>query len=587
MEQITTIKEVLQSIASGKQNPEALSYQNEEGGWESLSTQEFLDEVKFLALGLQNIGLRPGEKVGILAASSPRWSIADLAVIAARGVNVPLFSNISDENFDFEVMQTELKCLFVAGEEQWEMLGRHRDRFETVISLYDEPSDHMVFRYSEIIEQGRAVDEKDPGLFGKLLDEAKPDDLGSIIYTSGSTGVPKGVMLNQRNLYGLVHADPFHWKEDDTYLSLLPLAHIFARMLNTIFIVWGISIYYIRDIKTVADACKELHPRLIVLVPRLLEKIYAKMVAKMEASSFLKRAIGSWAFRLANDEKKGVFKKLLMPVADLLVYKKLRAALGGNLRLVISGGAALNPHLNHFFREIGIPLVEGWGLTEAAPITTNRIEWVKIGTVGPPIEGMEVKIGENGEVMAKGVLVMQGYYKNEEATLETLTKDGWLKTGDKGTIDDDGFLTIEGRLKELYKSSTGEYIAPVPIEQQLCKAPLIDMAMVIADNRKFASCLLFPDMEVVNQLKEVHGGPQMSVGEFLNSGFVKKEMERLLKNVNSHLNHWEEIHAYRFIPHTPTIKGGELTPTMKIRREKVLEKYKHLVEEMYAEETNE
>jgi long-chain acyl-CoA synthetase len=451
--------------------------------------------------------------------------------------------------------------------------------------LYDELSHHQAVRYKELIEQGRTVDSQQPRLYKELGDNLKPTDLATIVYTSGSTGVPKGAMLNHENIIGLIHTDPFNWdSQKDSYISVLPLAHIFARSLNFIMIAWGISVYYVRDLKTIADVCREIHPTTFVLVPRILEKIYLKMVSKAENEGFLKRTIAMWAFTLANNEEESWYKQLLHPLADKVVYSSIRDALGGNLRVVISGGAALNPHLYHFFLDIGVPIFEGWGLTEAATVTCNRIGNIKIGTVGLPFEGMEVKISSEGEILVKGRIVMQGYFKNEEATAKSFTSDGWLRTGDKGHLDSDGFLTIEGRMKELYKSSTGEYIAPVPIEQELSNVPLIDMAMVIADGKKFASCLLFPNFDVIKSLKIAHNMENMSNEEFLNSFFVKEEMKKLFDNLNKHLNHWEEIRDYRFILAAPTVEGGELTPTMKIKREVIAKKYQNLIDSMYAQE---
>jgi len=424
---------------------------------------------------------------------------------------------------------------------------------------------------------------KKPELFDSLLGRVKPHDLASIVYTSGSTGIPKGVILTNHNLVALAHLNPFKWDtEKDLYLNILPLAHIFGRALNIALFTWGIPIYYIRDVQTVGQACKDLHPTILVLVPRLLEKIYAKMAAKAEASGFLKSAIASWAFTLANDENdKSFYKQLLHPVADALVYSSLREAIGGKARVIISGGAALNPHLYHFYKDIGLPLYEGWGMTEASTIGINIPEKVKIGTVGPCLEGVQVRIDDSGEILVKGPIVTQGYYKNKEETEKAIDEDGWLHTGDKGKIDEDGYVTIIGRIKELYKLSTGKFIAPVPIEQEICKVPLIDMAMVIADKKPYPSALLFPDFEIVEALKRASGEIEMSNEQFLKSNFIKEKISDMLEKVNKQLSSWEQIHKWEFIPSHPTIEGGELTPTMKIRREVILEKYKDAIEKLY------
>jgi long-chain acyl-CoA synthetase len=583
MKPFKSVVEVLRFTEKEYSKSNAFNYQNEDGSWESVSSESFAHQVKNLALGLRKLGVKKGDRVGILAGSSPRWTIADCAIMMCGGVVVPLFANISNENFEFEITQTELKHIFVSGEEQWDMFEAHASHFEVVISLYDDLVIHKAFSYNEICEQGLAVAHKEPDLYENLRDQIQPDDLATIVYTSGSTGLPKGVMLSHQNIIGLVHLDPFKW-DNELYLSVLPLAHIFSRAINFLMVTWGIPVYYIRDITTVGDACRELHPTILVIVPRLLEKIYSKMCAKVNQAGFLKRTIGRWAFDLANQEEEGLIKKMMHPVADKIVYSALREALGGNLKVVISGGAALQPHLYHFFLDIGVPLYEGWGLTEAATVSCNRRNGINIGSVGLPFDGMEVKISEIGELLVKGPIVMQGYYKNKEATQESFTEDGWLRTGDKGSKDKKGFVSILGRLNEMYKTSTGEWIAPVPIEQELCKAPLIDMAMVVGNGKKFASCLLFPDFEVLQTLKKHHKVEDLSDEEFLTSNFIKHEMDHLLFNLNKHINHWEELHGYRFVAKPPTIGGGELTPTMKIRREVVYKKYRQLIESMYVEE---
>jgi long-chain acyl-CoA synthetase len=279
-----------------------------------------------------------------------------------------------------------------------------------------------------------------------------------------------------------------------------------------------------------------------------------------------------------------MYKNVMHRIADKIVYSHLRHELGGSIQAVICGGAPLNPHLNHFFHDIGIPIYEGWGLTEGCPITVNRPGANKIGTVGLPFKNCELKISPEGEVLVRGPLVMRSYYKNSEATSRALDAEGWLHTGDRGSIDAEGYLTLKGRMKEMYKTSTGEWVAPVPIEQMLCKAPLIEMAMVIAEGRKFVACLLFPNIEVLKSLKEAQGLVALTDEQFLNSEYVRREMKQLIEAVNKHLNHWEQIYAYCFISQALSIEEGEITPSLKLRRDVILKKYQHLIDAMYPEE---
>lgn len=585
MELINSFAELYRVLLGYKENPKLLAYQTD-NGFEPVSSREVLDSIKYFALGLRQLGIKKGDMIGILAGSSPRWTIADLAIAISGAVSVPLFANISHENYEFEMRQTEMKYLIVAGKEQWEMYEKHKELIETTINLYDEEVRHETHRFSEIIEQGKALEAKQPQLFEEMLNAVGPNDLVSIVYTSGSTGIPKGAMLTQRNLLAHCHFDPFTFdREKDLYLNILPLAHIFGRTVNYIVLAKGISTYYLRDIKTVGKVCKELQPTMSVLVPRLLEKIYAKMLANVQNAGFLKRTLGQWAFDLANNEDdNGLYKQLMHPIADKIVYSALREALGGKFRVILTGGAALNPHLYHFFIDIGLPIYEGWGMTEACPVGLNLPGHLKIGSVGKNLQGMEVKISHEGEILVKGPCKMLGYYKNPEATKRAIDSEGWLHTGDKGRIDDEGFVYIIGRMKELFKLSTGKFIAPVPIEQILTKAPLIDMAMVVAEGRSFATALLFPDHEVLYALKKAHGREEALDQEFLGSDFVRQEMKRLLEDLNKHVNHWEEVRDYRFITQTPTIETGELTPTMKLRRDFVALKYKDVIESMYLVE---
>ncbi len=576
--------ELFDYISSQYANPKALNF-CEKGNWYAISTQEMIEKIRYLTNGLIRLGVKRGDKIGLMAYPSPSWTIINFAVILSGGVLVPLFPNLSEENLVHEVTQTEMKMIFVDRKEPIPMFDRHRDLFSTVIEIASETQDETAIPYEQLMEMGKQYEEQNPEAFEQAKKAIHDDDLAAIIYTSATTGTPKGVELIQKNLTRHLCDIPLEIKaEQSRYLSILPLAHIFGFSLNLIMLQFGASIYYFNDLKSIGAACREIHPTILVVVPRILEKVYAKMQAAVQEAGFMKRHLGQWAFDLANQETDSLIKYLIHPLVDRIVYFNLREALGGSVEGVISGGAPLNPHLNHFFQEIGVPIYEGWGLTEACPITVNNKEVNKIGTVGRPFKDFELKIDDNGEVLVKGSLVMRGYYKNPDATASALDGDGWLHTGDKGEIDKDGFLTLHGRLKELYKTSTGEWVAPVPIEQMICQAPLIETAMVIAEGRKFASCLLFPNKEVLDSLKATHEASHLSDDEFLNSEFVRGEMDRLFESLNKHLNRWEQIHAYCFIPHSPTIESGEMTPSMKLRRDVIMQKYEHLIDAMYPEE---
>lgn len=574
--------ELLKYVA-GYNNPNHLN-EFRGGKWYSMTTREVLDEIRYLTLGLVSIGIKSGDCVGIMSIPTTRWTIVNFAVIMAGGVLVPIFPNISDENYVFEITQTKIKTLFVWENEPNANFRHHRELFENVIDLAYNSKEKETIPYEELIKKGQQLDRQNPSLYTKLEQDARNDSLAAIIYTSGSTGIPKGVEHTQHSLVRHLFDKPIDLNPEKTrYLNLLPLAHIFAYSMNTAIFAWGGSVYYWNDIKNFPIACKEVHPTLLVLVPRILEKVYATTLAKIQHAGFMKRQLGLWAFDLASGEHSAFYKQLFHPLADKILYSTLREFLGGSVDTVISGGAPLDPHINHFYQEIGVPILEGWGLTEACPLTVNRHEFNKIGTVGQPLKHIQLRITPEGEVIVKSTAVMRGYYQSPELTNQAIDNEGWFHTGDKGTIDRDGFLTLQGRLKEMYKTSTGEYVVPVPIEQAICKAPLIDSAMVIAEGKKFVSCLLFPNKEVLESLKAAHNQSELSDDEFLNSAFVRQEMDKLFTSINQHLNSWEQVHAYKFIPHPPTIEAGELTPSLKLRREVVMKKYKTTIDAMYLE----
>lgn len=577
--------DMLHHIRDNYSRPDALNY-FENGAWHTMSHEMVLQEIKYIALGLHRIRLQRGQRIGLMSLPSPRWTIVSFGIIISGCVMVPLFPNISEENFIFEVIQTELNFLFVEHPESIPNFMLHKDRFSTVIDMTVGVQNKSGMTYEKLLEVGREYDKEFPNLYNELEQDNNPEETAAIIYTSGSTGLPKGVELTNRNIIRHLYDQPFDVVNKETvYLSILPLAHIFGLTMNLIVFGWGGSIYYYNDIRNFGEMCRQIHPTLLVVVPRLLEKVYIKILAKIQQAGFLQRRIGQWAFNLANnEEEQGFFQHLLFLVADKVVYSHFRDALGGRINVVISGGAPLNPHLNHFYQSIGIPIYEGWGMTEVCPVTVNYPENNKIGYVGKPFKNLEVKISPEGELLVRGSAVMRGYYLNPEATAKTIDSEGWLHSGDKAQINEEGYVKILGRLKELFKTSTGEYVAPVPIEQEICTAPLIEMAMVVAEGRKYVSVLLFPNKEVLDHLKEDHQVDGMNDADFLNGKFVQDEMEKLLVKINRHLNHWEQVRAWRFIPHRPSIEEGEMTPSMKIRREVVMNKYKQEIDLMYPEE---
>lgn len=587
MKKVHTVGEVLRIIEENYDNPKALSWHTGES-WSSIDTKTMIKEIKQMSLALISLGVQKGDCVGIIASPSARWTMADLAIMAIGAVSVPVFANISLENFLFEIGQTELKIAFVSGPEQWERCSQHLPLFTHLINLDDSSAIPSAISYRDFLEKGEQKEKQKKGIFEERIRNVSDNDLATIIYTSGSTGIPKGAEHTQASLCSLLNTEMYYWDwEKDRYLSILPLAHVFARVFNLIMVCWGISAYYYNDIKHLAAALSDVKPTIMIVVPRVLEKMVAKMSAQVESSSFFKRSLGRFAFRLAGKKDLSWIDRALLPLFDKLVYRKLRNALGGKLRVVISGGAPLNPELNLFLLRAGFPIFEGWGLTEACPVTVNHFADNQVGSVGKPIPGMSVRVNSSGELLVKGAMRMRGYYRNKEATEKAIDQEGWLHTGDKGVIDENGFVKIIGRLKEILKTSTGEVIAPAPLEQALSQTPLVELALIIADNRKFVASLLVPDFETVKKLKKEKNLSHLTDEEFLKDPTIRSDMEKFLEKINDRLNTWERIRDFRFIPHPLSVETGELTPSLKIRREAIERRYKSLIDSMYEEDLHE
>lgn len=579
MDPLRHLPDLLHSFNERPRQSQAFNYMKD-GQWFHLSTEQVVNQVESLALYLKDQGLKKGERVGIYAKSSPYWSIIDFAVTLAGGITVPFFANLSGRHFVYEVEQSKPKWLFVGDREDWDHIKEHKEKFETTIGIEQGAYEHTDHNFYDWVEKGMNILKETPYQIEILKQAIHPDDVATIIYSSGSTGSPKGVELTHRNLVSIVNMDDFLLRGTDKYLSILPLAHIFSKQIHLIMTAWGVPIYFLNDLTKITEVATTLPITRMIVVPRILEKVYSKMLDSVKKSSLVKRLIGTWAFNLAY-RKNDWIKRSLFPIADQLVYSKIRSAFGPHFHSILSGGAPLNPHLHRFYLSVGIPILQGWGLTEGSCIAVNRLHQNKVGTVGPPVPGVRFKISEDGEILAHSPTVMKGYYLNPEATRKTIDPEGWLHTGDYGYIDNDGHLVVQGRINEAFKTSQGEYVSPVPIEQRLSESPLIDMAMVIGEGRPFPAVLLFPDFPSVENWKAQKSQGYLSVHEFLDSEEINQEIIRLIEEINQSLDHWQKIRAYRFILTPPTIDGMELTPTLKLRRKAILEKYASVVEEIY------
>lgn len=555
------------------------------GKWVKFSTLEFAENVKNLTLGLREIGLIKNDDFAILSYPSPLWLMMDFAAISAGAISVPIFSNISKENLAFEIDNAEVKFIFCDNLEVFKQIKDLGKTFKKVIINGFDVDDKEVIKFDDLLAIGKKNNQENPDLYQKLITSLKEDDLATIVYTSGSTGTPKGVEITHKNLISQIEAASKLFPLDnktDSALSFLPLAHIFERMIACYYISTGVSIYFADDVKNVGSLLKEIKPTILTVVPRVLEKVYGKIKIGVSEGSLIKKIIGKMAVKLALNIDP-YHKSILKNIFDLLVYKKLRNSLGGRLRMMICGGAPLQLELDRFFKNIGINFFVGYGTTETSPvIAVNYERHSKVGTIGQAFPGITVKIASDGELLVKGPNVMQGYHKDEAKTKEVFDEEGWFKTGDLAAIDDEDFIKIIGRKKELFKTSGGKYVSPVPIEQQLVS--LCDFllgACVIAEGRKFTCCILLPDFEALPKYKKKVGMTNMKDDDFLRSSFIDKKIQGAIFKVNAHLNHWEQIQKYYLAKDQISIKTGELTPSMKIKRNVIEKKYQKEIEEIY------
>ena len=557
------------------------------GTWNETSVEDFQTKARHLALGLYSRGIQKGDRVSVHAENSTEWILCDYAILAIGAINVPIYTTQPGDQIKYILENSEAKLHIFSTDELYEHLKPHVDDIETLESIITIHGTEggKVGSLQKCIDEGKQLDKKEPETFQRLKDEVKPDDLASFIYTSGTTGPPKGVMLTHNNIasniYAALERVPFDNQSQRhlKMLSFLPLSHIFERMLDYTYIHMGYPIYYIETLDEIVDDIKLVKPNFFATVPRLLEKVYAKMKSKPDELSGLKKKLFIWALNYA--EKRDIEQPpsgLKYKIADKLIYSKLRDALGGNLIGMISGGAALSAKMMQFFNGIGFYCGQGYGLTETSPVisVTDR-ENLRIGSVGKLITGVEVKIADDGEIITRGPNVMKGYYKMPEATKEVFDGD-WFKTGDIGYIDDDGFLYVTDRKKDLFKLSTGKYVAPQNIENLLANHKYIEQASVVGNAAKFCGALIVPAFEAIGEKLSIDPSDKEKI---VKSAQAKQLIRNAVDEINQGLAEWEQVKNFSIIEKPFTIDDGELTPTMKMKRRVIQEKYSKEIEKIY------
>ncbi|MBZ0200374.1 MAG: long-chain fatty acid--CoA ligase [Ignavibacteriaceae bacterium] len=569
-----------------------------DGKFEGISIAEFKEQTELFAMGLAALGIHRGDKVAVIAENRPEWVYADMAILGIGAIDVPLYPSLTAGSVEFILNNSESKSVIVSNKFQLNKVLSIRENLRTVKfiivlnekDIIDDKQD--LYSFNDVCEMGKVYKTHHPHHLTENLRLAKEHDLCTIIYTSGTTGEPKGVMLTHRNIMSNVDAalSIFSIDHNDLFLSFLPLCHIFERMAGyyTAFSC-GASICYAESIETVAQDIITVHPTIITSVPRLFERIYSKVIKNVESQNNKKQKIFNWALSTGKlymkSKKEGrvsVALNVKYKVASKLVFGKLQEKMGGRLRFFISGGAALARDLGEFFEAIGIIIVEGYGLTESSPvIAANRVDDYKFGTVGKVLPGVEIRIAADGEILARGENIMQGYYKNKKET-DSVIIDGWLQTGDIGVFDNDGFLMITDRKKHLFKTTSGKYIAPTPIESLFLSNKYIDQFILIGDKRIFLSALIVPDFESLKDYAK-HKNIAFSSDEDL---IKKKEIidfyDSEISKLQKKLANFERVRKFRLL-HSPfTVDSGEMTPSMKYKRKVIEENYKHFIEEMYA-----
>jgi len=565
------------------------------GAWRRISTEEIETTVRRLSLGLQALGLRPGDRLAILSENRPEWVMADFAALCAGGVTVPIYTSLLPDQVRYIIADSGARIVVCSNLEMWRKVEAVREalpELERVIVMDGEPPAGTL-ALSEVTELGRPLEAEEPGRFERLAAAGGPGDLASIIYTSGTTGLPKGVMLSHANFTSNIRSLTLviDFKSQDTALSFLPLSHVLERTATFLFFHVGAAIAFAESVETVAANLLEVRPTVVVSVPRLFEKIYSRIMDQVLAGSRLRRAVFVWALgtgkkyaaRTIAGERIPAHLALKRAVAARLVFDKITARTGGRIRYFISGGAPLSRDIAEFFFALGLKVLPGYGLTETSPVLTgNTPGRIRFGTVGKAVPDVELAIAEDGEILARGPNVMMGYYKNETETREAL-RDGWLHTGDIGRLDEDGFLTITDRKKDLIVTSGGKNIAPQPIESLLRTSPFIAGAVVIGSSRKFISALIVPEFE---KLEAWARARLLAFRDRADLCRLKETAAFLLDEINRvtpGLASFERIKKIAVLDRDFEIDLGEVTPTLKVRRTIVEQKYAGLIEALYED----
>lgn len=560
-----------------------------DGKWKPYSTQQFIDHANALSRGLLKLGINPGDKIGIICTvNRPEWNMTDIGVLQTGAIDVPIYPTISSEDYEYILNHSECKICFVSDKGVLDKLNAIKDNVPTLKHIYTYDKIEGAANWSEILDSSNEIDQVE---VEKRKDAVKTEDLATLIYTSGTTGKPKGVMISHKNIVSnsIASTERLPVNEYAKALSFLPVCHVYERMIHYLYMMNGVSIYFAESMETIGDNLRETQPNVFTAVPRLLEKVYDKIVTKGAAAGGIKTKLFFWALNLGLryevNGANGAWYEFQLKIARKLIFSKWKEALGGKCEVIASGSAALQPRLARVFHAAGLPVMEGYGLTETSPVISVNCsdnDGVRFGTVGRKLSGVELKIAEDGEICAKGDLLMMGYYKDEEKTKEVIDSEGWFHTGDIGCFVDGDFLKITDRKKEIFKTSGGKYIAPQQMENKYKESRFIEQIMVIGENQKHPSALIVPAFAFIEEWCKQKEINVSSNTEIANNDKVIDRINKELEGFNSQFGKWEQVKKFELIDHEWTVDTEELTPTMKLKRKNIMAKYNHLVEKIYG-----
>lgn len=586
--EVTRLFDILDNYLETRPEQDTALAAKRNGEWRRFSIQEYIQLTNAISYGLLKLGITKGDMVGLVSGNRPEWNMIDFAIMQIGAISVPIYPTISKEDYRYILKHAEMKMIFVEGRELMNKLQDVFAEVKTLQFIYTFVDQQAGFPYlDQLIVLGN--ENPQPETLQELKQSIGAHEMATIIYTSGTTGNPKGVMLSHSNVVNQVkNVAPIPQAWSNKALSFLPLCHAYERMLVYLYQYLGMSVYYAESLATIADNIKEINPTMMSAVPRLLEKIYDKLFLSGKKLSYVQRKLYYWAFHLATKyqlEGRSNWYNAQLRLADKLIYSKWRAAIGGNFDIVVSGGSAIQPHIASFFSAIGMPVFEGYGLSETSPViavSQRGDNGRKFGTVGLPLPGVEVKIGERDEIICRGHNVMLGYYKDEVLTNEVIDAEGWLHTGDTGRFTKEGQLIITGRLKSIFKTSFGKYVNPQLIESKFTESPLIENMIVLGENKKFAAALISPDFAYLKSWCSKHKVSCATNAEIIENPMVVKRFREEVKKYNAHFGDYEQVKKYQLVADEWTQPAGFLSPTLKIKRNVIEAYYAEQIEKLFA-----